>query len=232
MLPCRALRSAPKLVSFQAELNGEPIEFERQDATMEISELIWGLAVLGAGIFLAVYGLILFRFALLAMGFAVGMVATWWVLDDESAAMRILVAMVVGALVGLLFYSLVKFGLHIAGAMLGAVIAVIVGGLIEILGPTPGNVLWIALAAAGIVGGGVLGPRIGNLVILLATSAMGALLVVDGIRVLFESRIGGDVADISTSLTQRLTITVFAVVLVISFLSQRNASQLRRRVVN
>ena len=41
---------------------------------MEFSQIVWGLAVLGAGIFLTVYGTLLFRFALLAMGFAVGMV--------------------------------------------------------------------------------------------------------------------------------------------------------------
>lgn len=199
---------------------------------MELSEIVWGLAVVGAGIFLSVYGLLLFRFALLAMGFAVGMLGVWWLLDDQSAGMRILMALVAGAIVGFVFYSLVKFGLHIAGAMLGAVIAVVVGGLIEILGPTPNDAVMVALAGAGLIGGGVLGPRLGNLVILLATSATGALLVVNGLSVLFESRIGGDVSDISTSLAQRLTIAVFAVILLISALSQRNAQQLRHRVVN
>lgn len=199
---------------------------------MEFSEIVWGLAVIGAGVFLSVYGLLLFRFALLAMGFALGMIGVWWLLDDQSAGMRILMALVAGAIVGMLFYSLVKFGLYIAGAILGGVIAVVVGGLIEILGPTPNDAVMLALAGAGLIGGGVFGPRLGNLVILLATSAMGALLVVDGLRVLFESRIGGDVSDISTSLAQRLTIAVFAVVLLISALSQRNSRQLRHRVIN
>ena len=198
---------------------------------MEFSQIVWGLAVLGAGIFLTVYGTLLFRFALLAMGFAVGMVGVWWLLDGQSEATRILIALVAGAIIGFIFYSMVKFGLYFAGAMLGATLAVVVGGVIDIFSSAPGDVLWVILGAAGVVGGGFFGPRLGNFIILLATSATGALLVIEGIRVLFESRIGGDVTDPTSSLTQRLTLTVFLVILAISALSQRNASQLRHRVL-
>ena len=126
---------------------------------------------------------------------------------------------------------MVKFGLYIAGAMLGATLAVVAGGVIDIFSSAPGDVLWVILGAAGVVGGGFFGPRLGNFIILLATSATGALLVIEGIRVLFESRIGGDVTDPTSSLTQRLTLTIFLVILIISALSQRNASQLRHRVL-
>ena len=198
---------------------------------MEFSQIVWGLAVLGAGIFLTVYGTLLFRFALLAMGFAVGMVGVWWLLDGQSEATRILIALVAGAIIGFVFYSMVKFGLYIAGAMLGATLAVVAGGVIDIFSSAPGDVLWVILGAAGVVGGGFFGPRLGNFIILLATSATGALLVIEGIRVLFESRIGGDVTDPTSSLTQRLTLTIFLVILIISALSQHNASQLRHRVL-
>lgn len=199
---------------------------------MEATELVWGIILIGAGIFLAVYGQLLFKFALLAMGFAVGMAGAWWLFEDQEDLTRFLIAMVVGAAVGLLLFSMVKFGLYIAGAMLGLVIAVLISGVIDIIGSTPSDTVVAILVIGGLAGGGIFGHRIGSLAILFATSAMGALLVVDGLSVLFESRIGGNVDDVTATLAQRLTLAVFVVILAISALSQWTSRNLRQRVVN
>jgi len=199
---------------------------------MEATELVWGLILVGAGIFLAVYGQMLFKFALLAMGFAVGMAGAWWLFEDQSDLTRFLIAMVVGAAVGLLLFSMVKFALYIAGAMLGLAIAVVVSGVIEVLGATPNDTVKAILVIGGLAGGGIFGHRLGNLAILFATSAMGALLVVNGLRVLFESRFGGDVDDATAIVAQRLTLAVFVVILAISALSQWTSRNLRQRVLN
>ena len=199
---------------------------------MDITELAWGVIVLAAGVFLSVYGLALFRFALLAMGFAVGMVGTWWLLDAQDGAIRFLVSIIAGAIVGGAFYSLVKFGVYIAGAMIGVVVAILAGGIVDILGPRLSNPVMTILLLGGIVGGGLFGPRLGRFTVLLATSATGALLVIEGLRVLYASRIGDDTGDPTIALAQRMTLTVFLVIFAISALSQHASQRLRHRLLN
>jgi hypothetical protein len=198
---------------------------------VDITELAWGVIVLGAGVFLSVYGLALFRFALLAMGFAAGTVGAWWLLDDQDSAIRFLVSIIAGAIVGGAFYSLVKFGVYIAGAMIGVVVAILVGGIIDILGPRLSNPVMTILVLGGVVGGGLFGHRLGRFTVLLATSATGALLVIEGLRVLYASRIGDDTGDPTIALAQRLTLTIFVVVFAISVLSQDASQRLRQRLV-
>src|SRR6186997_3122120 len=112
---------------------------------MDWTDLVWGALVIGAGIFLSVYGSLLFKFALAAMGFGIGFIGGWWLLDDQDEAMRLLVALVAGGVIAVLLFSLVRFGLRIAGAILGAVLAIVVGGIIDIIGPTPDRWLMIIL---------------------------------------------------------------------------------------
>lgn len=199
---------------------------------MDLTELLWGVIVIGAGGFLAVYGLALFRFALLAMGFAVGSLGAWWLLDDQDAAVRFLVSLVAGAVIGGIFFTLIRFGVYIAGALLGVVIAILAGGVIDIIGPRLSNPVMSILVIGGVVGGGLFGHRLGRFTVLLATSGVGAMLVVDGLRVLYASRIGDDTGDPSIALAQRLTLTIFLVVFAISALSQNESQRLRHRLRN
>ncbi|MGN6033086.1 MAG: TM7S3/TM198-like domain-containing protein [Thermomicrobiales bacterium] len=198
---------------------------------MDGTDLIWGLVVVAAGGFICVYGLMLFKFALAAMGFGIGFVAAWWLLDDQSDSMRLLISLVVGAVAAVLLFALARFGVYVAGAILGLIIALVVGGLIEILGPHISNPVMSILAIGGLIGGGLFGHAIGQLVVLLATAGAGAFLVVDGLRIWFQSRMDG-VADtpdrlLSSSFSMVLFLTIFA----ISALSQYNSRGLMRRVV-
>jgi hypothetical protein len=197
---------------------------------MDWSEGLWGALVIGAGMFLSVYGSLLFKFALAAMGFGIGFIGGWWLLDDQDEAMRLLVALVAGGVIAVLLFSLVRFGLRIAGAILGVVLAFVVGGIIDIIGPTPDRWLMIILIVGGIGGGGFFGNRLGDWIIILATAAAGAFLVVDGIQIWFSSRIAGDLDDPTQTLAQKLTMVVFLVIFGIAALSQNESIKLRRRI--
>lgn len=197
---------------------------------MDTTDVIWGAIVIAAGIFIAVYGSLLFKFTLAAMGFGIGFVGAWWVLDGQSDTMRLLISMVVGGIGAVLLYSLAKFGLYIAGAVLGVVIAIVVGGIIDILGPKPDNIVMWILALGGLAGGGLFGHRLGQLIVTLATAAAGAFLIVDGFQIWFSSQIGGDVSDPSQTLAQKLALTMFLVFFALSALSQMNSTRLMQRV--
>lgn len=199
---------------------------------MSLVDLSWGLIVVGAGIFIAVYGNPLFKFALAAMGFGAGFVICWGLLDSQPDGTRVLISLAVGGVAAALFFMLVRFGTYIAGAILGALVGVLIGGLINIIGPTPGDFLTAVLVVGGIGGGGFLAPRLGNLVIVLATSAAGSFLIIEGIQIWYASRIGGELDDPTQTLAQKLTVTLFMILFAVSFLGQSNAVKLRRRVVN
>lgn len=198
---------------------------------MDMTTLIWGLVVVGAGAFICVYGLILFKFALAAMGFGLGFVSAWWVLDSQSDTTRLLISLAIGGIAAVVLFSLARFGVYVAGAILGVILSLVIGGLFEIFGPTlSAPVMWI-LAIAGIAGGGIIGPRIGQMIVLLATSGAGAFLVVDGLRIWFDSNIEGETADAGRLLGNSFAMVVFVVIFAISGLSQFNSRGLMRRVL-
>lgn len=198
---------------------------------MDWSATIWGLIIIGAGVFISVYGLILFKFALAAMGFSIGFVGGWWLLDGQETTSRFLVALVAGAVLGVLLFLLVRFGVHIAGAILGLVVAIAIGGVIEIIGSAPSDVVMSILAIAGLAGGGIFGRGIGQMIVLLATSAAGALMIVDGLREWYGNDLVNTESAVRT-LGSGFALTLFVVLFAISALSQYNSRQLRNRVLN
>lgn len=198
---------------------------------MDMTEFFWGLIAICAGVFISVYGLMLFKFALAAMGFALGFVASWWLLDSQETAMRFLIALAAGAVIGMVLFSLVRFGVYFAGGILGLVVAVIVGGLLEITVSRPDDWLMTVLALGGIVGGGIIGPRIGRMIILVATSAAGALLIVQGLQMWFSTELSST-DNPSRALGSGIALAVFVILVALSALGQNNARQLRRRVLN
>ena len=60
-------------------------------------EFLWGLVLVGSGIFICVYGSVLFRFVLAMIGFAVGFAAAFALTDGQNDALRVLVGLVAGA---------------------------------------------------------------------------------------------------------------------------------------
>ncbi|CUS03534.2 membrane protein of unknown function [Candidatus Promineifilum breve] len=188
--------------------------------------LIWGLVVLISGIFIASYGNMLFRFVLAFIGFALGFSLIMWVGDGLGQGLQLIVALVAGGIVAGLFYYLVKFSLYIAGGVMGLVIMASILGLFRLAGLDSGIFGWIlAAVAAGL--GGLFGHRLGNIVIVLATSLAGAYFVVLGLSALFIT--GGDTEDPLALLGTAFPLVLFATIALISFLAQHQVFSLRQR---
>jgi hypothetical protein len=186
---------------------------------------LWGIVVLACGIFIAAYGNVLFRFVLLFAGFAIGYSLVMWLGDFLGYPLQIVVAIVVGGIVAAVFYSLVKFALHIAGGLLGLVLMLVILGLFKLAGIDLGIFGWIlALVAAG--AGGFFGNRLGNIVIVAATALAGAYFVVLGLAALFRT---ADTENPITLLGTAFPLVLYISIALISGLAQYQAFSLRQR---
>jgi hypothetical protein len=193
--------------------------------------VLWGIAVIGAGVFISVYGNLLFRFALAAMGFGVGFLATMRLLDGQEQTSRILIAFAIGGIAAILLYSLVRFTVYIAGGVLGLVAGFVVLGVIDIFTARPDGLVQTIVALGGATGGAFLGNRIANVAVLLASAAGGAFLMVNGLHVLFASQFGADTADPASNVATKFSLVIFALLFALGALGQWNAQRFRQRIL-
>jgi Domain of unknown function (DUF4203) len=197
---------------------------------MSGSEFVWGAVLVASGIFIAVYGSVLFRFVLAVLGFAVGFGIAFILLEDQDTAAQILVAIVVGAVAAGLLYALIRVGLYIAGGLLGIVVALIIAGLFGWLDNGVGWTAGILIIGGGGLGG-FFGNRLGDWIVILATAAAGSLLVTNGVLVWFKDEYASDLTgDITTNLDKSEVLVLFLIVFAIAFLSQLNSTKLRDRL--
>ncbi len=187
---------------------------------------LWGIIVLICGVFIASYGNVMFRFALAFIGFALGFSLVMWLGGGLDTAVRILFGIVVGGILALTFYMLVKFMLHIAGGVVGLVIMLALLGLFQLGGLDVGAFGWV-LAAAAAVGGGLIGNRMGNMVVVLASALAGAYLVVLGLGALYGLGVKTD--EPFELLSGSFPLVLFLSIFAISFLAQLQAQRLRLR---
>lgn len=199
---------------------------------MEGVSLIWGLVIVAAGVFVCVYGNMLFRFVLAVIGFAIGFYAMMAIIPPTNVALQLLLAIIVGGIAAAVLYSLFRLSLHIAGALLGAVVVLAVLSLIGWAGPgaNMGILSWIlVLAGAGVVG--FLGNRLGNAIIPLSTSLVGAALIVLGLSKMFAQNVGATSNDPIAVMSTGFGFVLFIVLAVISALAQFQIADLRRRLL-
>jgi hypothetical protein len=195
------------------------------------AEFLWGVVLVGCGIFISVYGTVLFRFVLAVIGFALGFAGAFTLTDGQDDALRILVALVAGSIAAVILFSLIRVGLYIAGGILGAVIAIVLSSLFGLLddgfdwGP-------LVLLVIGVGGVGFFGHRLGNWIIILATAAAGAFLIVHGLTILYIDEFETDVEDPSAAIAKSLPFVIFIVIAAIGGLGQYVSSNLRFRVRN
>jgi hypothetical protein len=192
-------------------------------------EFLWGIVLVGAGIFVCVYGSVLFRIVLAMIGFAVGFGGAFALTDGQNDALRILVAIVAGGIAAAVLFSLIRVGLYIAGGILGAVVALVVSALVGLLddGFGWGSLILVILGAGGI---GYTGPRLGNLIIVLATAAAGAFLVMQGLSFLYLDEFQTDVEDPGQTFSSSLPFVTFLIIAAIGGLGQYVSSTLRFRL--
>jgi hypothetical protein len=192
----------------------------------------WGLLVLAAGIFVCSYGNMLFRFALAATGFGIGFLASMRLLEGQSDLITIVVSLAIGGALAMLLFALVKFTLYVAGAVLGIVTGSVLASALILLDLDVSRTVTIIFAIAGMAIGTFFGKMLGDWVILLASSAAGAFLIINGLVVLYSDRLVSDELDkeLVAATAQQVGITVFFAIFAVSFLAQNNYRQLRRGI--
>lgn len=153
-----------------------------------------------------------------------------WLLSSQSVAARLLISLVAGGIIALVGYMLVKMILHFAGGILGAMLALVILSLL----PVPLSnalALIVVIAGAGVVG--FFGNRLGDWVIILATTLAGAYAILLGLAHLFPLAMGVG----PDYLSARIPFTtpaflVFLIFLITGILAQFEIRRVRGRYVN
>ena len=189
-----------------------------------------GFLFLACGVFLLVYGGKLFRFALAVGFFVLGFSLAMWLLSSQPITIRLLVSLVAGGMLALVGYLLVKMVLHLAGGLLGAVLALLILSLLPISLPSF-LVLILIIVGAGLVG--FFGSRLGDWVIILATTLAGAYAILLGLAHLFPLAMGVDPDYLSAQiLFTAPAFLVFVTFLITGILAQFEIRRVRGRYVN
>lgn len=186
---------------------------------------LWGVIALACGTVMLVYGASMFRMVLLVAGFYIGFSAVNLVLGGLTTGpgpwVQTAVAIVLGAALGAVLFSLVRITVYAAGALLGLVVALLLASL---FGFSSGWLLWvIGLGGAGF--GAFIGPRLGSWLTTLSSAIAGAYVSVIGLAKLFGVP---DAAAAGTMPINSRTLTVFVLLAVISMLAQSRVGTLRR----
>lgn len=195
--------------------------------------MFWmGVVLAACGIFLLVYGGLLFRFSMAVGFFVLGFSLASWLFSSQTDLIRILISLVVGGVLAGVGYMLVRMVLHLAGGLLGAVLVLLVLSLLPFNMPSFLNII-IILAGAGVVG--FFGNRLGDWVIILATSLAGAYAVVLGLTRMFPTAVEVS-AEYVASGSAYVPFTgpafaVFVIIFVIGALAQDRIRSLRGRFV-
>lgn len=195
--------------------------------------MFWmGIVLAACGIFLLVYGGLLFRFSMAVGFFVLGFSLASWLFSSQTDLIRILISLVVGGVLAGVGYMLVRMVLHLAGGLLGAVLVLLVLSLLPLNMPSFLNII-IILAGAGVVG--FFGNRLGDWVIILATSLAGAYAVVLGLTRMFPAAVEAS-AEYIASGSAYVPFTgpafaVFVIIFVIGALAQDRIRSLRGRFV-
>ena len=193
--------------------------------------MFWmGVLLAACGIFLLVYGGMLFRFSLAVGFFVIGFSLASWLFAAQTDMIRLLVSFVAGGALAIVGYSLVRMVLHIAGGLLGAIVVLLVLSLLPFTMPSFLSVI-IIIAGAGLVG--FFGNRLGDWVIILATTLTGAYAVVLGITRMFPAavEVTAEYASAFVPFTGP-AFAVFLIVFAIGALAQFQIRAVRGRYVN
>ncbi len=188
------------------------------------------LLLIASGVFLLVYGGLLFRFALAVGAFVLGFSLSMWLLSSQPVTTRLLISMVAGGIIAIIGYSLVKMILHFAGGILGSMLALTILSLLHAWLPDI-MILISIVASAGVVG--FFGNRFGDWVIILATTLAGAYAILLGLVYLFPYVLGisGEYLSARIPFTAPAFL-VFAIMLITGILAQFEIRRVRGRYVN
>ncbi len=195
--------------------------------------MFWmGIVLAACGIFLLVYGGLLFRFSMAVGFFVLGFSLASWLFSGQEDLIRILISLVVGGALAAVGYALVRMVLHIAGGLLGAVLVLVVLSLLPVDMPSFLSIILI-VAGAGVVG--FFGNRLGDWVIILATSLAGAYAIVLGLTRMFPQAVEASTEYVASGSAYvpftGPAFAVFIIVALIGALAQDRIRSLRGRFV-
>ena len=194
-------------------------------------EWLVGLVMIGCGIFLLVYGGMLFRFSLAVGLFILGYSLASWLFSAMDPMMQFIISLVVGAILAVIGFTMVRLALHLAGGVLGAILVLVSASLLP--GTMPSwLVIILVVAGAGVIG--FFGNRLGDWVIIFATTLAGAYAVILGLTELFPQAVTGEGAAYNSAQIPFTgpAFAVFLTVLAIGVLAQWQIRNVRGRYVN
>jgi hypothetical protein len=173
---------------------------------------------------------LLFRFVIAVLGFLIGFWLIMAIFPATNDVLRVALAIVVGGIGAAVLYSLARLALHVAGALLGAVVVMTVLSLIGWMGGGNfGTISWIlVIAGAAVVG--FFGDRLGQSIIPLATALAGAAAVVAGLSKLFADVVSTS-DDPIRIMSNGFAFVLFLIIAIISALAQLQIADLRRRLL-
>lgn len=193
---------------------------------MDILATVIGLAIIAGGIFAAALGFSLFRFVLSVLGFMVGYSLATNVagsLGLDTAA-TLFIGLAAGLILAVIGYAMVRVGRYIAGALLGVVISMLVLSLLQ---TEQGGIIGLAGVAAGVGIGAFAGRFFGDMLVLSATSFVGAYGIMLGMVTLFPELVPGAVPG-RVPVTLPVLLIMIAIALV-GGVAQYNLYYFRRR---
>jgi len=183
------------------------------------ANMITALLFVLLGLAICFSGYRLFRFYLMAIGFIYTfntIMATTNPPMDYTNLTILIVAVIAGIFIALLTWLLYRFGIAIAGALLGFVVAM---ALIQGFGLT--DIAAIALVIVCIVVGLMLAFAVADLIVMISTAIIGANLVATNLAVIMPNIVNGSVILI-----------IVLVLAALGFVTQWQMSGGRRRVVS
>jgi hypothetical protein len=194
------------------------------------STFLWGIIALVCGGFMLVYGGAMVRFVLAFFGFYFGMVATGILMNalglaQDSPWLLLLVEVIVGSIIGLVFFRLVSLTVYLAGAILGLSLGLFVAAALNL------NTDWLTLGVVVVAAviGGIFGKNLGDWLVVLAASVAGAYASVTGIGLLFQDPTVETAKHLMP--TSLPAIVTFLFLTIIGTLAQAQIRDLRNRLV-
>jgi hypothetical protein len=170
------------------------------------------------------YGTMSFRIVLAAGGFYIGYAIGQWIPGIASSNMQMLISLALGAGLAVAAFYLQKITLNLAGGLLGFVVGLFI---VSMLNLPSGWLSWVIILASTILVG-IFGDRLGDWILILASSIAGAYAVVGGMNLLFNGDTGATFYDMPRTLPVVAAFLLFAI---IGILSQYQSMNLRRRLM-
>jgi hypothetical protein len=188
--------------------------------------VIAAIVSVGTGFLNCFFGYRFLRLFLVLLGFAVGFGIGASLLGDGGQGVALLAGVILGAIIGILFFFLYQIAFVIAGGGLGVTVATVVA---QNLGLDP-TMTTIALIAGAIIGG-ILALFIAKYIIMLATAFIGSAQIIYGALILIPGMSSvtddGQIILVADGTTRFFALAVWIILGIIGLFTQLRNSRKR-----